>query len=101
MTLRKKRRVLLHAIFEDPLPGNVKWRDVESLFEAMGATITEGKGSRIRVYLNERRAVFHRPHPEPDTGKDNSGPSAIFWRMQESDQNERATQIQRLSRRHR
>jgi hypothetical protein len=69
MTLRKKHRTLLAAIYTDPLPGNIKWRDIESLFEACGATMTEGKGSRIRVFLNGRRAVFHRPHPEPVTGK--------------------------------
>jgi hypothetical protein len=69
MMLRKKHHRLVRAIYDDPLPGNAKWRAVESLFEACGATITEGKGSHIRVYLDGRRAVFHRPHHEPDTGK--------------------------------
>ena len=50
------------------------WLDVENLFVALGATITEGSGSRIRVKLNEMRAVSHRPHPEKaiDKGAVNS-----------------------------
>lgn len=68
-TLRRKHRTLLAAIYADPLSGNIKWRDIESLFVACGATISEGKGSRIRVHLNGRRAVFHRPHPDPMTSK--------------------------------
>ena len=35
----------------------------------LGAELTEGSGSRVRIYLNGVRAVFHRPHPEPDTDK--------------------------------
>ncbi len=35
----------------------------------MGAEITEGNGSRVRVKLNGVRAVFHRPHPENITDK--------------------------------
>ncbi len=33
----------------------------------MGAEITEGRGSRVRVALKGVRAVFHRPHPEKET----------------------------------
>ena len=36
---------------------------------ALGANITEGRESRVRVYLNEVRAVFHRPHPKKETDK--------------------------------
>jgi hypothetical protein len=43
--------------------------DIESLFKALGAEVTEGNGSRVRVYLNDVRAVFHRPHPEKETDK--------------------------------
>ena len=43
--------------------------DIESLFVALGADISEGRGSRVRVALNEVRAVFHRPHPKRVTNK--------------------------------
>lgn len=36
---------------------------------ALGAEISEGNGSRVRVKLNDERAVFHRPHPEIVTDK--------------------------------
>jgi len=36
---------------------------------ALGATISEGNGSRVRVMLNGAMAVFHRPHPEGNTDK--------------------------------
>nr|WP_273288396.1 type II toxin-antitoxin system HicA family toxin [Methylorubrum populi] len=39
------------------------------MFAACGATVEEGRGSRIRVALNGVRAVFHRPHPKKETDK--------------------------------
>ena len=36
---------------------------------ALGAECSEGKGSRLRVFLNGRRAVFHRPHPRKEASK--------------------------------
>lgn len=45
------------------------WSDIESLLVALGAELNEGRGSRVRIYLNGVRAVFHRPHPEKETNK--------------------------------
>ncbi|MFP4127963.1 MAG: type II toxin-antitoxin system HicA family toxin [Desulfonatronovibrio sp.] len=42
---------------------------IESLFETLGADLSEGRGARVKVVLNEIRAVFHRPHPERVTNK--------------------------------
>jgi hypothetical protein len=56
-------------IFASPVRSNVLWIDIESLFKALGAEVSEGNGSRVRVYLNGVRAVFHRPHPEKETDK--------------------------------
>lgn len=36
---------------------------------ALGAEISEGNGSRVRIKLNDVRAVFHRPHPRKETDK--------------------------------
>ena len=69
MKLSSKHRRTLRAIFEDPVRSNVKWSDIEKLLRALGAELTEGSGSRVRIYLNGVRAVFNRPHPEPDTDK--------------------------------
>ena len=64
-----KHRRTLEAIFEDPVRSNTAWRDIEALLEATGAEITEGSGSRVRIALNDVRAVFHRPHPQKETDK--------------------------------
>jgi len=64
-----KHHKTLEAIFEKPEQANIAWRDVEALFIALGAEITEGNGSRVRVALKGVRAVFHRPHPRKETNK--------------------------------
>lgn len=64
-----KQRKTLEAIFEKPERANILWRDVESLLTALGAEISKGNGSRIRVALKGVRAVFHRPHPRKETNK--------------------------------
>ena len=56
-------------IFRNPIPANILWVDIEVLLVALGAELSEGSGSRLRVKLNEVRAVFHRPHPEKTTDK--------------------------------
>ena len=67
--MNKKHRKTLEAIFEKPAKPNVRWNDIESLFIALNAEISEGSGSRVRVALNGIRAVFHRPHPTNETDK--------------------------------
>ena len=64
-----KHRKALEAVFADPVRSNVPWADVEGLFAAAGAEISEGRGSRVRVNLNGVDAVFHRPHPQKETDK--------------------------------
>ena len=57
------------AIFEDPVRSDVEWAGIENLLLALGSELSEGRGSRVRVYLNGVRAVFHRPHPQKETDK--------------------------------
>jgi ABC-type phosphate transport system ATPase subunit len=67
--LSRKHNQTLNAIFESPVRSSVVWKDVESLLSALGAELSEGKGSRVRIALNGIRAVFHRPHPKKETDK--------------------------------
>ncbi len=69
MSLSNRHRKTLAAVFEEPVRSNVSWSDVEALFKALGAEMSEGRGSRVRVYLGGVRAVFHRPHPRKETDK--------------------------------
>ncbi|HEY0329874.1 MAG TPA: type II toxin-antitoxin system HicA family toxin [Rhodopseudomonas sp.] len=59
----------MDAIFASPERASITWSDIEGLFRACGAEISEGSGSRVRVALNDVRAVFHRPHPQKETDK--------------------------------
>lgn len=60
---------VLASIFERPVPGGIRWSDVEALFLELGAEISEREGSRMGVKLFGEVRVFHRPHPSPDTDK--------------------------------
>jgi len=67
--LRNKHKSTLANVLFDPVLSNIVWSDIESLLVALGAEVTEGNGSRVRIRLNGIRAVFHRPHPEKETDK--------------------------------
>lgn len=69
MELGSKHRKTLLAIFRNSIRSNVKWKKIELLFLALGGELSEGRVSRIRVALNDIRAVFHRPHPQKETDK--------------------------------
>ena len=69
MKLSVGHRKSLGTIFEDPARSNVVWIDVEKLLVALVAEVSEGRGSRVRGYLNGVRTVFHRPHPRKETDK--------------------------------
>jgi len=55
------------AVFEHPTRTDVRWDEVETLFSALGASLSEGRGSRVRVKLGDVRGVFHRPHASRTT----------------------------------
>ena len=67
--MNKKQHRTLQKIFEKPVRSDIHWNDIESLFIALGAEISQGRGSRVRIAFKGVRAVFHRPHPERVTGK--------------------------------
>ncbi|MGA7829091.1 MAG: type II toxin-antitoxin system HicA family toxin [Geobacteraceae bacterium] len=69
MKLSSKHLKTLRAIFEDPVRSDIEWTGIENLLLVLGAEVTEGRGSRVRVYLKGVRAVFHRPHPQKETEK--------------------------------
>ena len=66
MTPSNQHLKTLRALFEVPVRSDVAWREVETLLRALGAELTEGRGSRLRFYLNGIRAVLHRPHPQKE-----------------------------------
>jgi len=67
--MRKKHKKTYDSIHHKPTLASISWKDIESLFVALGAEIIEGRGSRISVVLNGQVAVFHRPHPQKEAVK--------------------------------
>ena len=67
--MNAKHKKVLRSIFEVPTNASIVWKDIEALLIALGAELSEGRGSRVRISLNGVRAVFHRPHPKKETDK--------------------------------
>ena len=64
--MNNKQRSTLKAIFTNPVPANLEFKRIESLFLALGAKLIEGDGSRVRFVLNNVVVSFHRPHPHKE-----------------------------------
>lgn len=67
--MNSRHRRTLAEIFQRSERSNIPWKDIEALFVALDAEVSEGQSSRVRVALNGVRAVFHRPHPQNETEK--------------------------------
>ena len=62
--LNHHHRVTLEKIFSHPLSGNVEWRQVLSLLEAVGTATREPNG-KVKVELGGQTEIF-----QPPDGKD-------------------------------
>lgn len=69
MNMNKKHRRTLEAVFKIPVQSRIPWKEVETLLKSLGAEISEGLGSRVRIALNGVKAIFHRPHPRKEIDK--------------------------------
>ena len=67
--MNKKHQKTLQQIFQNPVQAGISWKDIEAMLKALGAELSEGSGSRVRIALNSVRAVFYRPHPHKKTDK--------------------------------
>jgi hypothetical protein len=67
--MSKTKQATLHDIFVRPTKANIRWSTIESLIRALGGEVTQRAGSRVAARLNGVTAVFHRPHPRPETKK--------------------------------
>lgn len=67
--MNTKQEATLKAIFAKPTRADIRWAAIESLVKGLGGDISERAGSRVAVELNGVIAVFHRPHPRPETKK--------------------------------
>jgi hypothetical protein len=67
--VKRKYQRTLALIFARPTSANIHWRDIEAMFQELGAEVSERKGSRVAMVLFGEVRVFHRPHPSPNTDK--------------------------------
>jgi hypothetical protein len=58
-----RHRKTLAAIFARPTSASIVFSDIESLIKALGGTVAEREGSRVRIDLLGEQWRCHRPHP--------------------------------------
>ena len=62
-----KHNKTLGQVFKNPVPTNIKWRDIETMLISLGAEVKERNGSRVRFTIQNVQIMLHRPHPRPET----------------------------------
>jgi hypothetical protein len=58
-----KHRKTLAAVFTKPTLASVVFSDIEALVKALGGTVEEREGSRVKIALQGHEWRCHRPHP--------------------------------------
>lgn len=61
--MNTKHRKTLAAIFTRPTSASIVFSDIEALIKALGDSVLEREGSRVRIELNGEQWRCHRPHP--------------------------------------
>ncbi len=62
--MNSRQTATLRSIYANPTPGHIRWKQIVSLLEAVGAELDETRsGSRVAIILNNRVSVVHRAAP--------------------------------------
>ena len=61
--MNSKHRRTLAAVFTRPTSASIAFSDIESLVLALGGSVTEREGSRVKLVLMGEEWRCHRPHP--------------------------------------
>lgn len=61
--MNTKHRKTLAAIFTHTTSPSIVFADIEALIKALGGTVLEREGSRVRIELHGEQWRCHRPHP--------------------------------------
>ena len=67
--MNNKHKKTLKAIFTDPVPSDIRWDDVKSLWLTLNAVVEQRAGSRVAVLLNDEVGHFHQPHLQQEIPK--------------------------------
>lgn len=60
--MNHKHQKTLQRLFAHPMDLKLRWKDIQSLFEALGAEVHETHSNRIKVIVGEMEETFPRPH---------------------------------------
>lgn len=60
--MNAKHRKTLVAIFSRPTSASIAFVDIEALIKALGGSVSEREGSRVRIELKGEQWRCHRPH---------------------------------------
>ena len=61
--MNTRHRKTLVAIFTRPTLSSVVFADIEALIRALGGSVHEREGSRVKIVLDGHEWRCHRPHP--------------------------------------
>jgi hypothetical protein len=61
--MNTKHRKTLVAVFARPTSASIVFADIEVLIKALGGSVSEREGSRVKIELNGEQWRCHRPHP--------------------------------------
>ena len=61
--MNTKHRKTPVAIFARPTSASIVFTDIEALIKALGGSVAEREGSRVRIELRGEQWRCHRPHP--------------------------------------
>lgn len=61
--MNTKHRKTLAAIFSRPTSAAILFSEIEALIKALGGSVSEREGSRVKIELNGEQWRCHRPHP--------------------------------------
>lgn len=64
--MNARHRKTLAAVFTRPTPASIVFADIEALVKALGGTVSEREGSRVKMELAGQQWRCHRPHPGKD-----------------------------------
>jgi hypothetical protein len=59
--MNNKNRKTLKAIFTNPVPLDLEWKDIESLLIALGADVKDRRGVTTWIILKGIKGVFYEP----------------------------------------
>ena len=61
--VNSKQKKTLAAVFALPTSASILFADIESFLKALGASVVEREGARVKVVIQGEQWRAHRPHP--------------------------------------